>query len=64
MKASGRLDRIRSFDVSYTYSLSDSVIMSFIETKGKNLHGAMMGGKPKLDEHFWLAAVPLLPNIR
>lgn len=64
MSAAGRLDRLRSFDISCTYGLSDSVIMNLIQSRGKQLIGAMMAGKPKLDEHFWLAAIPLLPNVR
>jgi len=64
MSTNNKLELLKSVDLSNTYSLSDQVIMNYIQTHGHMLHGLMLNGKSKLDEHFWLAAIPHLPNIR
>lgn len=56
--------KMNSIDLSYTYSLSEPVIMEMIKLYGHQLKGLMLNGKPKLAESFWVSAIPLLPNIR
>jgi len=55
---------LKSLDVSKTYNLGEATIMNLLKIYGEQLHGLMLDGKPKLSETFWLAAIPLIPNIR
>lgn len=64
MAIGNRLDRLKSVDFSYTYSLSEPVITAFLKAHGQRLEGLMMNGKGKLDEHFWQSVIPLLPNMK
>ena len=64
MSANNRLEKLVSADFSHTYGLSEPIIMAFVRSHGQRLAGLMLNGKGKLDEHFWLSVIPLLPNIR
>ncbi|XP_067950564.1 F-box/LRR-repeat protein 2-like [Watersipora subatra] len=64
MASNSRLDRLKSVDFGYTYGLTEPIIMAFLKSHGHRLAGVMLNGKAKLDELFWLTAVPLLPEIR
>ncbi|KAL5021961.1 hypothetical protein ScPMuIL_001116 [Solemya velum] len=60
----GKLNKVRSLDVSNTHALSENAIYQIIQTHGRTLEGLGVAGKPKLTENFWLNVIPLLRRIR
>ncbi|CAH8572528.1 unnamed protein product [Dicrocoelium dendriticum] len=61
---SGKLRNLRAIDLSYTPSLGEQSVTTFLKTHGNNLHGLMLHGKPTLAEYFWTTVIPNLKSIR
>ncbi|KAK3096130.1 hypothetical protein FSP39_023545 [Pinctada imbricata] len=60
----GKFNKLRALDISYTHALTENAIFQFLQSHGHHLHGLMICGKPKLTENFWLNVIHFLVNIR
>jgi len=64
MMENGNLNQVKAIDLSYTPSLTETLVLKFLCNYGPQLHGLMLQGKASLAEYFWTNVIQYLTQIR
>lgn len=64
MLEAGTYQNLVALDLNTCDSISEEMMVEFLTVVGPQLEGLVLGGMPKMLEHFWLAVLPHLRKAK